>query len=188
MLPSVSSHAVPFVALLTALMLKVWPSVAASTSLSFASRDAAVKTRPTSSSVVADSPTTTGTSFTAATFTMAVAVAVPPLPSLAVYWKLAAPWKLASGVNATCWLPSCKVTSRTVPWLALLTALMLKVCPSVTKSTSVSLANRDATVKTRPTSSSVVADSPNATGASLTAANCSCIVPVVKPPAPSLTR
>ena len=187
MLPSVSSQAVPFVAPLTLLMLRVWPSVAVSTSLSFASRDAAVNTTPTSSSVVADSPTATGASLTAATFTIAIAVAVPPLPSLTAYSKLAAPWKLASGVNATCWLPSCKVTRRTVPWLGLLTELIVKTWPSVAVSTSLSLDSSLVAAMVSVVSSRALLDSPTATGASFTAATVILTVVVAVPPLPSLT-
>ena len=168
-------------------MIKLWPSVAVSTSLSFASRDAAVNTKPTSSSVVADSPTATGASFTAPTLTIAVAVAVPPLPSLTVYWKLAVPWKLASGVKATCRPPSCKVTKRTVPWLGLLTALMLKVCPSVAVSTSLSLSSSVVASTYSVASSGVLDDSLTATGASFTAATMMLTVVLAVPPLPSLT-
>ena len=75
---------VPWLGLLTALMVKVWPSVAVSTSLSFANSVAAEMVSTVSSRVLADSPCATGASLTAATVMLTVAVTVPPLPSLTV--------------------------------------------------------------------------------------------------------
>ena len=74
----------PWLGLLTALMLSTWPSVVLSTSLSLASSLAASMVSAVSSKVLVDSPTATGISLTAATLMLTVALLVPPLPSLTV--------------------------------------------------------------------------------------------------------
>src|SRR5574343_897624 len=115
------------------------------------------------SSLVLQGPSFTGSglSFVAGMFTVTVAVELPPWPSLMVYWKLAAPLKLAAGVKVT--LPSGLRTAVPLvegPMLAMLRA---------SASTSVSLPKRVAAVIVTGVSSVVLWLSLVATGASLTA-------------------
>ncbi len=116
----------------------------------------------------------TGSSFTAITVTVALADAVPPLPSETVYETTAVPLKSGAGVNTT--LPSPLVCA--VPFVA-------ESAVTVSASLSASLSLSSTSIMTS-TSSFVVAVSSTATGSSFTLATFTDIEPVAEPPSPSL--
>ena len=130
-----------------------------------------------SSTVDAVSATVVGASLTAKTATLAVAVAVPPWPSLAVYWKLAAPLKFAPGVKTTLPLPSRATVPLVAPW----TEAKVSASPSGSES----LARRDEARMVTGVSSAVDTLSETAVGASLTGVTVTVTVAVAVPPWPS---
>ena len=130
-----------------------------------------------SSAVDAISTTVTGASLTAETATLTVAVAVPPFPSLAVYWKLATPLKLAVGVKTTLPLPSRTTVPFVAPWT--------EVRASASPSGSESLPSRDAARMVTAVSSTVEALSARAVGTSLTGVTVTVTVAGAVPPWPS---
>ena len=143
------------------------PSVASSPTETTRSRSPSTSTslantlsvvRPASSAKVNVSSSATGASLTGFTRTVTVAVSAPPLPSTTSYWKLSVPLKSWVGVYVT--VPSSFTVA--VPFAGPVT---MRPTDRLSPSTSVSLAS---TSITTGTSSSVVAVSSPATGASLT--------------------
>src|SRR5262249_12697386 len=122
------------------------------------------------------SSTASGGTFTGVTFTVTVAVSVPPRPSEMVYENVTTPLKFGAGVNVT--PVAVKVTVPLAGWV---TAVNVSVSP--TSGANVSLASTSNVVA--PLSSATVKLSSRASGGSFSSVTVTVTVAVAVPPLPS---
>ncbi len=116
---------------------------------------------------------------TAVTVNDIVAVSLPPLPSLTVYWNASLPLKWVFGVYVN--EPS--ALRATVPFVVGVDRVACRTSPS----TSLSFSSTPGNATFKVVSSFVVLESSRATGASLTAFTVTVTVAVSVPPLPSAT-
>src|SRR5438128_8129723 len=129
----------------------------------------------TSSGVLALSSTATGGSLTGVTVTVTVAVALPALPSLMVYWRVIVPLKLVVGLKSRLVPP----TMTTVP-LVVVASVMIR-------GSQIGRASCRGSAMVTGTASGVLALASPATGGALTGVKGPLTAAVVLPPLQSLT-